>query len=258
MIGSKFVRLRRVLDEGRAVFGTFCCLPTYQTVDAIASSGFDFLVFDVEHSPSNPSLVHAQIAVLGRVDTAAVVRLPAHDGALVKQYLDLGVDALMVPNVETAEQAREIVRLMRFPPAGVRGIGGSVRASDYFRDGGYYTRANDEVCLMAQIETPRGLDNLEAICAVDGVDVVFFGPNDFAANSGLIGQPGHADIVEKMVQGMARAKAAGSVSGILCSEAQVETYKRVGAQVVAVGSEVGIMVRGADELVKRLNASAGR
>jgi 2-keto-3-deoxy-L-rhamnonate aldolase RhmA len=257
MIASKFVRLRRLLDEGSAVFGTFRCLPTYQTVDALASSGFDFVVFDVEHAPSNPSLVHAQIAVLARVPTAAVVRLPAHDAALVKQYLDLGVDALMVPNVETAEQAQEIVWLMRFPPAGVRGIGGSVRASDYFRDGSYYTRANDEVCLMAQIESPRGLENLEAICAVDGVDIIFFGPNDFAANSGLIGHPGHTDIVQKMVQGIVRAKAAGTVPGILCSETQVEIYRRAGAQIIAVGSEVGMLVRAADDLVKRLTASAG-
>ena len=254
---SKAVQLKEKLRGGRTVFGTFCCLPTYQTVEAIASSGFDFVVFDVEHVPSNPSLVHAQLAVLARVPTAAVVRIPAHDPVAIKQYLDLGADGLMVPNVDTAEQAKQIVRFMRYPPQGVRGIGGSVRASDYFRDSDYYTRANDELCLMAQIETPQGLSNLEEICAVDGVDVVFFGPNDFAAQSWLIGKPGHPEIVAKMEAGMRRARTAGVVSGILCGEPQVERYRQAGAQVIAVGSEVGLLVRGADDLVRRLHAQAG-
>jgi 2-keto-3-deoxy-L-rhamnonate aldolase RhmA len=134
---SKSAALKRKLREGKPVFGTFCCLPTYQTVEVLASSGFDFVVFDVEHSPSNPGMVHAQLAVLARCATAAVVRIPSHDAVAIKHYLDLGADALMVPNVDTAEQARQIVRLMRYPPQGVRGFGGSMRASDYFRDSGY-------------------------------------------------------------------------------------------------------------------------
>jgi 2-keto-3-deoxy-L-rhamnonate aldolase RhmA len=110
---------------------------------------------------------------------------------------------------------------------------------------------------MAQIETPATLGNLEAICAVDGVDVVFFGPNDFAAQTGLIGQSAHPEVIEKMEGGMRRAKAAGKPSGILCGEAQVECYRAAGTQVIAVGSEVGLLVRGADDLVKRLNQAHG-
>jgi 2-keto-3-deoxy-L-rhamnonate aldolase RhmA len=257
MMASKSVQLRAKLGEGKPVYGTFCCLPTYQTVEVIASSGFDFVVFDVEHSPSNPSLVHAQLMALARCPTAAVVRIASHDAVAIKHYLDLGVDALMVPNIDTAEQARQVVRLMRYPPQGVRGVGGSMRATDYFRDPGYYHRANDEVFLMAQIETPTALKNVEEICAVDGVDVVFFGPNDFAAQSGMIGQSAHADTIAQMQSGMRRARAVGRTSGILCGEAQVEGYKGAGAQVIAVGSEIGLLVRAADDLVKRLNA-AGR
>jgi 4-hydroxy-2-oxoheptanedioate aldolase len=248
---SKSATLKRKLREGRPVFGTFCCLPTYQTVEVIASSGFDFVVFDVEHSPSNPGMVHAQLAVLARCATAA-----SHDAVAIKHYLDLGADALMVPNVDTAEQASQIVRLMRYPPQGVRGFGGSMRASDYFRDSGYYKRANDEVCLMAQIETPLGLKNLEEICAVDGVDVAFFGPNDFAAQTGFIGQSAHPEVMDKMEEGMRRARAVGKASGILCGEPHVERYRAAGTQVIAVGSEVGLLVRSADDLVKRLNAQA--
>ena len=219
------------------------------------SSGFDFLVFDAEHSPTSVPMVHMQLAALAGCKTAAVVRIPSQDPVAVKHYLDVGADALMVPSVESAEQAREVVRFMRYPPEGIRGVGGSMRATDYFRNASeYYSSANANVCLMAQIETPKGLANLDAIAAVDGVDVIFFGPNDFAANSGLLGQPGHPDIVAKMELGMRRVRELGKVSGILCGDSQVERYMKAGTQVIAVGSEVGLLVRAADDLVKRVNA----
>jgi 4-hydroxy-2-oxoheptanedioate aldolase len=253
---QKSVVMKRAFREGRAIFGTFCCLPSFHTIEVMASSGFDFLVFDAEHAPTSVPMIHMQLAALTGCKTAAVVRIASQDPVAVKHYLDVGADALMVPNVETAEQAKEIVRMMRYPPQGMRGVGGSMRATDYFRNATtYYTSANASVCLMAQIETPKGLANLDAIAAVDGVDVIFFGPNDFAANSGLLGQPNHPDVVAKMEAGMRRVKELGKVSGILCGEAQVDLYRRAGTQVIAVGSEVGLLVRGADELVRRLNTA---
>jgi 2-keto-3-deoxy-L-rhamnonate aldolase RhmA len=249
----KSVVMKNALAEGRALIGMFCCLPVFQTVEAIASSGFDFVVFDAEHSPTSVPIVHSQLTAIAHCKTASVVRIASHDPVAVKHYLDLGADALMVPNVETAEQARQVVRYTRYPPDGIRGIGGSVRATDYFRDAGYYAKANERSCLMAQIESPTGLQNLDAICAVDGIDVVFFGPNDFAAQSGLLGQPGHPDIVAAIEGGMRRVKELGKASGILCGEAQVPRYRNAGAQVIAVGSEVGLLVRGADDLAKRLS-----
>ncbi|MGZ3410893.1 MAG: HpcH/HpaI aldolase family protein [Xanthobacteraceae bacterium] len=251
----KSVVMKKALREGKALFGTFICLPTFHTIEVMASSSFDFLVFDAEHAPTSPSQIHLQLAALAGCKTASVVRIAAQDPVLVKSYLDLGADALMVPNVESTEQAKEIVRMMRYPPQGIRGVGGSMRATDYFRNAqGYYASANANVCLMAQIETPKGLANLDAIAAVDGVDVIFFGPNDFAANSGFLGQPGHADVMAKMEAGMRRVKELGKASGILCGEAQVDRYMKAGTQVIAVGSEVGLLVGAADGLVKRLNA----
>jgi 2-keto-3-deoxy-L-rhamnonate aldolase RhmA len=252
---AKSVIMKRALKDGRALFGTFCCLPSFHTIEVMASSGFDFLVFDAEHAPTSVPMIHMQLAALTNCKTASVVRIASQDPVAIKHYLDVGADALMVPNIESAEQAKEVVRMMRYPPQGIRGVGGSMRSTDYFRNAaGYYAAANASVFLMAQIETPKGLANLDAIAAVDGVDVIFFGPNDFAANSGLLGQPGHPDIVAKMEAGMRRLKELGKVSGILCGEPQVERYLKAGCQVVAVGSEVGLLVRGADDLVKRLNA----
>jgi 4-hydroxy-2-oxoheptanedioate aldolase len=251
----KSVVLKRQLREGRPVFGTFICMPSYQTIEVLASSSFDFLVFDAEHAPTGPSQVHLQLMALNGCRTASVVRIPAQDPVQIKYYLDMGADALMVPNIDTADQAREVVRMMRYPPQGMRGVGGSMRSTDFFRNAAnYYASANANVCLMAQIETPKGLANLDEIAQVDGVDVIFFGPNDFAANSGLLGQPGHPDVVAKMEAGMKRVRELGKVSGILCGEPQVERYMKAGTQVIAVGSEVGLLVRGADDMVKRLNA----
>lgn len=248
----KSVAMKRALRDRRPLFGLFCCLPVFQTVEAIASSGFDFFVFDAEHSPTSVIAIHSQLMAISPCKTASVVRIASHDPVAIKHYLDLGVDALMIPNVQNADQMRQLVRYTRYPPEGIRGIGGSVRVSNYFRDGGYYATANDRVCIMAQIESPEGLNNIDEICAVDGLDVVFFGPNDFAAQSGLMGQPGHADIVAAMERGMRRVKELGKASGILCGEGQVERYLKAGTQVVAVGSDIGLLVRGADELAKRL------
>jgi 2-keto-3-deoxy-L-rhamnonate aldolase RhmA len=254
---QKSVVMKRTLREGRPIFGTFCSLPAFHTIEVMASSGFDFFVFDAEHSPTSVPMIHMQLAAIAACKTASVVRIGSHDPVAIKHYLDVGADALMVPSVETREQAEQIVRYMRYPPQGVRGVGGSMRSTDYFRNAAsYYASANANVCLMAQIETPKGLDNLDAIATVDGVDVIFFGPNDFAANSGLLGQPGHPDVVAKMEAGMRRVRELGKVSGILCGEPQVERYLKAGTQVVAVGSEVGLLVRAADDLVKRLNGMA--
>ena len=196
---AKSVVMKRALKNGRALFGTFCCLPSFHTIEVMASSGFDFLVFDAEHAPTSVPMIHMQLAALTNCKSASVVRIASQDPVAIKHYLDVGADALMVPNIESAEQAKEVVRMMRYPPQGIRGVGGSMRSTDYFRNAaGYYAAANASVCLMAQIETPKGLANLDAIAAVDGVDVIFFGPNDFAANSGLLGQPGHPDVVAKM------------------------------------------------------------
>ena len=122
----KSVVMKKALREGRQLFGTFICLPSVQTIEVMASSGFDFMVFDAEHAPTNPALIHTQLMAISHVKTASVVRIAAQDPNLVKSYLDLGADSLMVPNIETADQAKEVVRMMRYPPQGYRGVGGSM------------------------------------------------------------------------------------------------------------------------------------
>jgi 4-hydroxy-2-oxoheptanedioate aldolase len=240
--------LLRARAANAALAGLFIGFAAHQPVEALAGSGFDFFVFDLEHSPSALPVLHAQLAALRRADTVAAVRVPSTDAVAIKHVLDLGVDAIMVPDVRSAAQAREAVRAMRYPPAGARGMGGSIRATDFGRDPGYYARANREVCLIAQIESLQGLDALEDICAVDGVDVVFFGPYDLAADAGHLAQPAHPDIAAKVLDGLRRVRRCGRHAGLLAAPAQWAHYTEAGAELVILGSDVSLLVRAADAL----------
>ena len=164
--GSTF---KSAMHAGETQFGLFQCLPTAATVEALAGAGYGFFIFDVEHGPTSVPHVHAQLTALATSPTASIVRLSALDPVAIKHYLDIGADAIMVPNVESAAMARDAARFMRYPPAGVRGVGGSMRVTDYGRNFGYFTTANDEACLIVQIESLAGMRNVDEICSVPEV-----------------------------------------------------------------------------------------
>ncbi len=241
------------LRNGELLFATFLCLPCFETAEVLAGAGFDCVVIDAEHAPTAPARVHLQLAALASGQTAAIVRLPDNDPVQIKYYLDLGTDALMVPNVASAEQARAAVAATRYPPEGLRGVGGSMRASRHGRDKSYSGRANSEICLILQIESEEGLASLPAIMAVPGVDAVFFGPNDYAASIGLLGEPAHPRVLADMEAGVRAARAAGMACGILVGEAFVDRFIAAGAHLLAVGSEIGLLVQAADGLAARLD-----
>ena len=237
-------------------YGLFVVSHALQTAEALADSGFDYLVFDVEHSPSSLPDLHAQLTALAASKTASVVRLAALDPTAIKHYLDLGASALMVPNIATAEQARAAIRCSRYPTAGgLRGVGGTMRATHYGRDKSYFANAVENTCMLLQIESREGLEQLEDICAVDGVDMVFFGPADLSADMGLMGQPGHPDVVQAIVNGIRRANALGVAAGVMASAADSQRYVDAGATLVILGSDLGLLVRAADELAARFSAA---
>jgi 4-hydroxy-2-oxoheptanedioate aldolase len=175
---------------------------------------------------------------------------------LLKQYLDIGFQTLLVPFVETPEQAAELVRAMHYPPKGVRGIGvGLARAARWNRIPNYLDRADDEICLLVQIESQLGLDNLEAIAAVEGVDGVFIGPSDLSAALGYRGQPGHPEMIAVIEKAIARIAATGKASGILAIDPTFAARCiALGCRFVAVGTDVSILARGASELAKAASA----
>lgn len=232
-------------------FGLFCMSLTAQTAEALSASGFDFLMFDAEHTPTSLPTLYTQALALAASTTQCLVRMPSSDPVLFKPVLDLAIDTVMVPNIRNADEARAAVRAVRYPPHGIRGVGGSVRATGYGRYSDYYAAATDRVCLLLQIESTEGLRNLEAICAVDGVDGLFIGPVDLATDMGHLAQAAHPQVVEAAADGIRRIRAAGKGAGILAAEAQAAMYVDAGANVVCLGSDLGLLVRNADALAAR-------
>lgn len=241
---------RRMLS-GETLFGLFCCSYSTQVVEALAGSGFDYLLFDAEHTPNSLPHLHAQLCALASGATVPIVRLASLDAVAIKLLLDMGVAGLMVPNVQSAQEAEHAVRLTRYPPHGIRGVAGTVRATNYGRDQNHLSRAHEAISLIVQIETSAAVADCERIAATPGVDAVFVGPNDLAADMGLLGQPGHPDVVQAVSDALRRIRQAGKPAGVLCAEADAPRYREAGATVLALGSDLGLLVKTADALAQR-------
>jgi 4-hydroxy-2-oxoheptanedioate aldolase len=187
-----------------------------------------------------------------------VIRPVIGDTALIKQVLDIGVQTLLVPMVETADQARQLVRAMRYPPGGVRGVGSALaRASRWNRIPGYLDEADAQMCLLVQIENREGLDNLDAIAAVDGVDGVFIGPADLSAAMGHRGNPGHPEVQAAIEDAIVRIQKAGKAAGILSADEKLaRRYIELGAAFVAVGVDTTVLMRGLQGLAAKFKDTA--
>jgi 4-hydroxy-2-oxoheptanedioate aldolase len=242
---------KRGLAEGRPQVGLWTQLADNVVAEILAPAGFDWIVLDMEHSPNEvPALIRQMQALTGGTATA-VVRPPWNDSVTIKRVLDAGAQSIIVPFVQNAAEARAAVAASRYPPRGIRGVAASTRAGRYGRVAGYLNKADAEMCVLVQIETRTGLDNIEAIAAVEGVDGIFIGPSDLSAALGHLGNPTHPDVDTAIFDAAARVKKAGKPAGFLTSN--VELAQRcfaAGFGFVAVGSDVNILVRGADALVK--------
>jgi 4-hydroxy-2-oxoheptanedioate aldolase len=243
---------KRAIATGRAQIGLWSSLSSNYSVEVIAGSGFDWLLIDTEHSPNDLESVLAQLQAAAAYPTHPIVRVPWNDMVTIKRYLDIGTQTLLVPFVQNAEEARAAVAATRYPPAGVRGVAGTTRATRFGRVKGYPQQANEEVCVLVQVETQQALDQIEAICAVDGVDGVFIGPADLHASLGFLGETANAAVLPKIEDAIARIRKAGKAAGILTADEKLaRRYLELGALFVAVGADVGILARGADALAAK-------
>jgi len=242
---------KTALAASQPLIGLWCNFATLPTVEAVAHAGFDWLLLDMEHTPSDLQIIGTQLLALRGSASAAVVRVPVADMATIKRALDAGTANLMVPNIRSAAEAREVVSWTRFAPEGVRGVAGSTRAGGYTRFKDYMARANDEIALVLQIESRQALGELEAICAVPGVDAVFIGPSDLAADLGHRGQPGHPEVQAAISQAIATGRKAGKAVGILTVDGKGEPYLDQGATMVGVGSDLHLLVAAADALAAK-------
>ena len=250
---------KQAIADGIARIGLWQALASPYTCEICAGAGFDWLLIDAEHAPNTIPLVLAQLQAAAAYPVEPVVRLPIGDAVLVKQYLDIGARSLLIPMVDSAEAAAHMVAATRYPPHGFRGVGSAIgRASRWNRVDGYLERAADEICLLVQVETRAALAAIAEIAAVPGVDGVFIGPSDLAADLGHLGNPGHPDVQAAIESGIASVRAAGKPVGMLIAdEALARRYLELGATFVAVGTDVTILARGAEALARRFAGPAG-
>lgn len=251
---------KTAMREGRAQIGLWVGLADCNAAEALAGTGYDWLLLDGEHAPNSPQSVLAQLRAIAPYPVQPVVRPVVGDVALVKQYLDVGAQTLLIPMIDTAEHAALMVKAMRYAPAGIRGMGAALaRASRYNQVENYLAEADAQMCLLVQAETTTAVANLQAIAETEGVDGVFFGPADLSASMGYPGQPGHPEVVKTMLDGIATVRAAGKAPGILMTDpVQAQRYLDAGALFVAVGVDTSLLVAAATSLVRRFKAPAAQ
>jgi 4-hydroxy-2-oxoheptanedioate aldolase len=230
------------LAAGVPQIGLWLGLANPITADLCANAGFDWLLVDGEHGPNDIPTILSQVQAIGS-RSHVIVRPPLGETHRIKQILDLGVQTILVPMIETAEQAAAMARAMLYPPQGVRGVGAALaRASNFGTTPAYLATANAQTCLLLQIESRAGLAALEPIAATPGVDGIFIGPADLAADMGYLGNPGAADVQAAVEDAVRRILAQGKAAGILTADrALAQRYLDLGATFVAVGSDVGLL-----------------
>jgi 4-hydroxy-2-oxoheptanedioate aldolase len=251
-------RFKRAIVAGQAQVGLWSGLGSANGAELCAAAGFDWLLLDAEHGFNDVLSIQPQLQAVAPYATSAVVRPPVADAALVKRYLDVGAQTLLVPMVDTAEQARLLAAAAAYAPTGMRGMATMTRAARWGRVTDYIKRAREQICLIVQIESVTGMQNLDAIASVDGVDALFIGPADLAASMGHPGQAGHPDVVSAVERAIRRVRELGKPVGILTlDEALAQRYFELGCSFVAVGIDVVILARAVDALRARFKGGTG-
>ncbi|MDF3934776.1 4-hydroxy-2-oxoheptanedioate aldolase [Pseudomonas citronellolis] len=246
------------LQSGEAQIGLWLGLADPYCAELAANAGFDWLLIDGEHAPNDLRSLLGQLQAVAPYPAQPIIRPVLGDAALIKQLLDIGAQTLLVPMVDSAEQAAGLVRAMRYPPFGVRGVGSALaRASRWNGIPGYLDEADAQMCLLVQVENLEGLANLDAIAAVDGVDGVFIGPADLSAAMGHRGNPGHPEVQAAIEDAIARVRRAGKAAGILSADEKLaRRYLELGAKFVAVGVDTSLLMRSLRDLAGRFKGGA--
>ena len=242
---------KQALRAQQRQLGLWINFPYAPITECLTGSGFDWMLFDMEHTPNDLEHVGQQLLAVRGTPVQPVVRVPVHDMAWIKRVLDAGAPNVMVPNIRNAKEAAEAVSWTRFAPEGLRGVAGSTRAGGWTRYKDYMARANDEIGLILQIESREALDHLDAICRTPGVDAVFIGPSDLAASLGHRGGAAKPEVQAEIAKAIATARAAGCAIGILAADGKAEHYLEAGATMVGIGTDLHLLVAAADALVNR-------
>jgi len=255
---------KQALRAGQSQIGIWSTIPSPYVSELIGGAGYDWVLLDTEHTPTDVPLMLNQLQAVaaaqpapGTLPVHAVVRPAWNDTVLIKRYLDIGAQTLLLPFVQNADEARNAVSAMRYPPHGIRGMGGSTRAANFGRTGDYVARAQDELCLLVQVETAEALEQLEAVAAVEGVDGIFIGPADLSASLGYPGQPSHPAVKQTIDDAIRRIRACGKAPGILMvDETRARECLSAGAQFVAVALDTVLLRNSLDGAARRFRNDA--
>jgi 4-hydroxy-2-oxoheptanedioate aldolase len=249
-------RFKARLARGELQVGLWSVLADPLAAEVCAGAGFDWMLLDLEHGPNDLRTILSQLQVLAAYDTHPVVRPRSDDPNLIKQLLDVGVQSLLIPMVESGAQAERLGKAVQYPPNGIRGVGaGLARASRWSRIRSYLGRADAEICLLVQIESRRGLANLEEIATAPGVDGVFIGAADLAADLGHLGQASHPEVAAAIDEAIGRLQALGKPIGVLTvDETLARKFIDQGCAFVAVGADVQVLARSLDRLAATFGA----
>ena len=247
---------KKALARGDRQIGCWMSFAEASIAEIMGTAGFDWLVIDGEHAPNDIRSIRDQLMALQSSSSHAVVRVPIGETWMVKQVLDAGAQTVLVPMVETADQAREMVRACTYPPLGTRGVGATAaRATMFGSVGEYIQTADDEICLLVQVENRAGIDALDDILAVEGVDGIFIGPADLCTDMGYAGNAAAPEVRDVIADAIDRIAAAGKAPGILgVTPEATQSYFDMGAQFLAVGIDVLILARTARDLATRWKA----
>ena len=240
----------RLAAVDRPLVGAWICSGSPIAAEIVAGSGLDWTLIDAEHSPIGLESILALLQAVAPYPITPVVRVPSADATLIKQVLDVGAQNLLVPMVNTAEDAAAAVAATRYPPRGIRGVGSALaRAGQFNRIENYLQRAHEITSLSVQIETDAAVQNARAIAEVNGVDAVFVGPSDLAASMGLLGQQEHPDVVAAVERAIAEVQAAGKPVGVNAFNPDMaRRYLDAGATFVLVAADVSILARATEKL----------
>jgi 2-dehydro-3-deoxyglucarate aldolase len=233
---------RRDLRAGKTLIGCWASLASNITTEILGYAGFDWLLIDGEHAPNDWQTFIGQLQALKDSPSAPVVRPQWAEPVVVKRLLDIGFFNFLMPYIESAEQAEAAVASTRYPPRGTRGVGVLHRSIRFGYVPDYFSRVDENICVTVQIESPKGVENVDAIAAVDGVDALFIGPSDLSAGYGHIGNPTHPEVARAIERIVAAGQASGKPVGILAPlEREARRYLEMGMTYVAVGGDVGLL-----------------
>ncbi len=248
---------KHALAQGRHQIGFWCSLASHISAELLAGSGFDWLLLDTEHSPLDISMALSQLQAGREHRGQPVVRPPWNDFVAIKRRLDMGAQTLLIPTINDAAEAEAAVAATRYPPRGIRGFAGASRSSRFGRIPDYHARCEAELCVLLQVETRAGLDNLEAIARVDGVDGVFIGPGDLSAALGHLDRQNDPAMQDTILDAIRRIRACGKAPGILtANEPFARRAIEAGSLFTAVGSDSGLLARQSEALAARFRQNA--